>query len=67
MNSMESENKSYFECFAFGDSPEMADELLDLVLPERKPQQSRSYWRMSRHQTLVIYRLYSMGVANRPV
>lgn len=36
MNSMESENKSYFECFAFGDSPEMADELLDLVLTGKK-------------------------------
>ena len=26
MNSIECENKNYFECFAFGDSPEMADE-----------------------------------------
>ena len=36
MNSMESENKSYFECFSFGDSPEMADELLALVLAGKK-------------------------------
>lgn len=36
MNSMESENKDYFECFAFGDSPEMADELLKLVLTGKK-------------------------------
>ncbi len=28
--------KSYFECFAFGDSPEMADELLALVLTGKK-------------------------------
>ena len=33
---MESENKNYFECFAFGDSPEMADELLNLVLTGKK-------------------------------
>lgn len=36
MNSTESANKSYFECFAFGDSPEMADELLNLVLTGKK-------------------------------
>lgn len=29
-------NKSYFECFAFGDSPEMADELLALILTGKK-------------------------------
>lgn len=28
--------KEYFECFAFGDSPEMADELLALVLSGKK-------------------------------
>lgn len=28
--------KDYFECFAFGDSPEMADELLALVLAGKK-------------------------------
>nr|WP_207636589.1 ASCH domain-containing protein [Enterocloster citroniae] len=33
---MENANKSYFECFAFGDSPEMADELLALVLTGKK-------------------------------
>ena len=32
MNSVENTNKDYFECFSFGDSPEMADELLALVL-----------------------------------
>ena len=30
------ENKDYFECFAFGDSSEMADELLALVLAGKK-------------------------------
>lgn len=30
------DNKDYFECFAFGDSPEMADELLALVLSGKK-------------------------------
>ena len=29
-------DKNYFECFAFGDSPEMADELLALVLAGKK-------------------------------
>ena len=29
-------NEKYFECFAFGDSPEMADELLRLVLTGKK-------------------------------
>ena len=28
--------KEYFECFAFGDSPELADELLALVLSGKK-------------------------------
>lgn len=32
MNSIENTNKDYFECFAFSDNPEMADELLALVL-----------------------------------
>lgn len=36
MDSIENANKSYFECFAFGDSPEMADELLALVLTGKK-------------------------------
>ena len=36
MNSIENENKKYYECFAFGDSPEMADELLNLVLTGKK-------------------------------
>lgn len=36
MNSIENTNKGYFECFAFGDSPEMADELLALVLAGKK-------------------------------
>ena len=36
MNSLESTEKGYFECFAFGDSPEMADELLALVLAGKK-------------------------------
>lgn len=36
MDSIENTNKSYFECFAFGDSPEMADELLALVLTGKK-------------------------------
>ena len=36
MNSMENTNTDYFERFAFGDSPEMADELLALVLSGKK-------------------------------
>ena len=36
MNSMENINNDYFERFAFGDSPEMADELLALVLSGKK-------------------------------
>lgn len=36
MNTLENTNKDYFECFAFGDCPEMADELLDLVLSGKK-------------------------------
>lgn len=32
----EENNEKYFECFAFGDSPEMADELLRLVLTGKK-------------------------------
>lgn len=36
MNSFENAEKGYFECFAFGDSPEMADELLALVLAGKK-------------------------------
>ena len=36
MNSMENTNNDYFERFAFGDSPEMADELLALVLSGMK-------------------------------
>ena len=36
MDSIENTNKSYFECFAFGDSPEMVDELLALVLTGKK-------------------------------
>lgn len=34
MNS--TEEKDYFECFAFGDNPKMADELLALVLSGKK-------------------------------
>ncbi|WP_207649188.1 ASCH domain-containing protein [Eisenbergiella tayi] len=33
---MENTNNDYFERFAFGDSPEMADELLALVLSGKK-------------------------------
>lgn len=36
MNTIEKTNKNYFECFAFGDTPEMADELLALVLAKKK-------------------------------
>ena len=36
MDSTEKTNKDYYECFAFGDSPEMADELLALVLAGKK-------------------------------
>lgn len=36
MNSKENKDNGYFECFAFGDSPEMADELLALVLAGKK-------------------------------
>ena len=36
MNSMENTNNDYFERFALGDSPEMADELLALVLSGKK-------------------------------
>lgn len=36
MDSIENTSKNYFECFAFGDSPEMADELLALVLAGKK-------------------------------
>ena len=37
MMSIEENNKEkYFECFSFGDSPEMADELLKLVLEGNK-------------------------------
>ena len=36
MNSMENTNNDYFERFAFGDSPEMADELLARVLSGKK-------------------------------
>ena len=36
MNSVENTNKDYFECFSFGDSSEMADELLALVLSGKK-------------------------------
>lgn len=32
----ENTDKKYFECFAFGDSPEMADKLLSLVLAKKK-------------------------------
>lgn len=33
---MKDTEKGYFECFSFGDSPEMADELLALVLAGKK-------------------------------
>ena len=36
MNAMENTNNDYFERFAFGDSSEMADELLALVLSGKK-------------------------------
>lgn len=36
MNSIENTDKGYFECFAFGDSSEMADELLALILAGKK-------------------------------
>lgn len=36
VNSIDDANKKYFECFAFGDRPEMADELLALVLAGKK-------------------------------
>lgn len=36
MNDTKNPNQSYFESFAFGDSPEMADELLALVLSQKK-------------------------------
>ena len=36
MDAIENTDKRYFECFAFGDSPEMADELLALVLTGKK-------------------------------
>ena len=36
MDTIENTKKDYFECFAFGDSPEMADELLALVLAGKK-------------------------------
>lgn len=36
MNAKENTDKNYFERFAFGDSPEMADELLALVLAGKK-------------------------------
>ena len=36
MNQIENISKNYFETFAFGDSPEMADELLALVLNGKK-------------------------------
>ena len=36
MDSATNKDKSYFECFSFGDSPEMADELLRLVLDGEK-------------------------------
>lgn len=36
MNILENTKKDFFECFAFGDSPEMADELLALVLAGKK-------------------------------
>ena len=36
MNSIENTNNDYFECFAFGDNPEMADALLALVLAGKK-------------------------------
>ena len=36
MDSIGNTNKSYFESFAFGDSPEMANELLALVLAGKK-------------------------------
>lgn len=36
MTSLENENRNYFESFAFGDSPELADELLRLVLAGKK-------------------------------
>lgn len=36
MYSIENAKNNYFECFSFGDSPEMADELLSLVLAGKK-------------------------------
>ena len=36
MKAIENTNKTYFECFAFGHNPEMADELLALVLSGKK-------------------------------
>lgn len=36
MNTLNNTNKEYFECFAFGDNPKMADELLALVLSGKK-------------------------------
>ncbi|NLV51577.1 MAG: ASCH domain-containing protein [Clostridiales bacterium] len=36
MDSATNKDKRYFECFSFGDSPEMADELLRLVLDGEK-------------------------------
>lgn len=36
MNSIENTERDYYESFSFGDSPEMADELLALVLTGKK-------------------------------
>lgn len=36
MNTIKNTNNNYFECFAFGDSSEMADELLALVIAGKK-------------------------------
>lgn len=67
MKTIENTNNTYFESFAFGDNPEMADELLALVLSGKKLQQFQLYWKMNRHQVLVTYPWYLMGMVTQPV
>ena len=67
MNSMENTNNDYFERFAFGDSPEMADELLALVLCGMKTATVSVVLEGDQKPNVGIYHWYLTGAAIRPV
>lgn len=67
MNSVENTNKDYFECFSFGDSPEMADELLALVLSGKKTATVSVFLEGEQTPNIGVYHWFSTGTTIRPV